>query len=130
MKKFNLKDFNKDGNVFCKLSYKFDISNGLIIEESEKSVQVKSNQSPYQGCDFIADHCSLSSKYFFEVSGINEPNDTFFTATQGFSINGFLYVLPENLSEVKTRLESFLKEWINHKLDLEINLAQRAKDVL
>ena len=42
MKTFNFAEFHKDGNKFFKVSYTFDIINGLDIESVEQSVSIKS----------------------------------------------------------------------------------------
>ena len=126
MKIFNFADFNKNGNKFFKVSYTFDIVNGLQIEVSEKTVSVKTGVAPCSGCDFVSSSESCSSADFWEQTLQTKPSGLFFKGDYGYSLKGYLYCLPENLTLTTANVENDLQCFVN----LEIRKMEQATKVL
>ncbi len=123
MKAFNFAEFNKDGNKFITLSFKFNSSEGLTVVEKEETVSVRPQQIPASGCDFCSQFSSINSEGFFEVSGLIEPNGLHFVPTFNHSLTLYTYALPENKDKVKEIVTEHLLNWI------KTTLADQAKSI-
>lgn len=130
MKAFNFEEFNKDGNKFIALTFTFDSENGLKIEEKEKTVSIRPQVSPADGCDFNADGSSCSSKNFFEVSGTPDINDIFFNHYQNHALRLYTYVLPENVNIAKADISMDIEDFIKSELKKRIEADSKVLEMI
>ena len=127
MKTFNFAEFNKDGNKFFKVSYTFDIVNGLNIEAVEQTVSVKSDIGACSGCDFVSGGSSCSSGNFFEVRLNVDINGLFFKHDYNYALKGFIYCLPENLTICKANIDQTVKAFVNREVSIMEKSASKLK---
>lgn len=129
MKNFVFDDFNQAGQEFLSVDFKFDIINGLKFNFQRYSVDKKrQNVAPASGCDFIGNGSSLSSKNFFEVSGLKKPNNLYFSPDSNFNLREYYLVLPENKELFVKEYTDFIRSFINENILTIEQKLQKLKD--
>lgn len=117
MKKFVFDEFNKEGQEFLSVEFRFDIVDGLRFNFQSYSVDKKRlNVSPYSDCDFVGNGSSMSSKNFFEVSGLKTPNNLYFSPDSNFNLREYYLVLPENKELFVEKYTDFINSFINENI--------------
>lgn len=111
MKKFNLQEFNINGQKFHIVSLKFTLDKKLEVVIEEETVQ-KTRRQPSRDSDFCSASFSYNSKRFYELNGVGDVNNLFAIYGQ---FTAYFYVLPENLEEVKPQaIEEFMEQVRSH----------------
>ena len=86
---------------------------------------------PCSGCDFVAGGSSCSSNNFFEQS-LNSisVNGLFFQHDYNYSLKGFIYCLPENLTICKASIEQTVKAFVNREVSIMEKSANKLKSFI